>query len=90
MYIRKANQTEFDVIKNITINTITAVYPHYYPKGVVEFFLNLHDAAIKKDLEDNKIYVAMIDDNIIATVTIDQNEINRFNCMEHYLENHVI
>lgn len=47
MYIRKANQPEFDVIKTITINTITAVYPHYYPKGAVEFFLNLHnDAAI--------------------------------------------
>lgn len=79
MYIRKANQPEFDVIKTITINTITAVYPHYYPKGAVEFFLNLHnDAAIKKDLEDNKVYVPLLEDKIIATITINQNEINRF------------
>ena len=79
MYIRKANETEFDVIRSITVNTIATVYPHYYPKGAVEFFLGLHnDVAIKKDLADNKIYVAMIEDKIIATVTIDQNEINRF------------
>ena len=79
MYIRKANQPECDVIKTITINTITAVYPHYYQKGAVEFFLNLHnDAAIKKDLEDNKVYVPLLEDKIIATITINQNEINRF------------
>ena len=85
MDIRIANQNDFDVIRHITQNTIAEIYPHYYPQGVVEFFLSLHnDTAIKNDIDKNRVYVAMLDDKIVATVTIDRNEINRLFVLPKY------
>lgn len=76
--IRIASQKDFDLIRNIVQNTIMEVYPHYYPRGVVEFFSSLHnDIAIKEDIETQKVYIVMVDQTSIATVTIDKNEINR-------------
>ena len=58
MDIRIADQNDFDVIRHITQNTITEIYPHYYPQGVVEFFLSLHnDTAIKNDIDKNRVYL---------------------------------
>ena len=85
MNIRIANQGDFDVIRDITKNTIAEIYPHYYPQGVVEFFLSLHnDEAIKNDIDNNRVYVALSHDKIIATVTVDGNEINRLFVLTEY------
>ena len=37
MKITAASEADFDTVKNITQQTIKAVYPHYYPKGAVEY-----------------------------------------------------
>ena len=40
------------VVRTITRETIQEIYPHYYPKGAVDFFLSHHNAAgIRQDLE---------------------------------------
>lgn len=38
MTIKPAQISDFETIKNITRQTITLVYPHYYPSGAVDFF----------------------------------------------------
>ena len=42
MELIKARQEHYSIIKNIVHNTINNIYPKYYPKGVVEFFLSHH------------------------------------------------
>ena len=42
MEIRKALPEDLPVVGDITRRTIREVYPHYYPAGIVEFFLGWH------------------------------------------------
>ena len=42
MKINAAKEADFDTVRSITQQTIKAVYPHYYPKGAVDFFLAHH------------------------------------------------
>jgi len=41
MNIKKAKTENFEDVKLITHETIKEIYPHYYPRGVVDFFLNI-------------------------------------------------
>ena len=41
MDIRKATLSDLSIIKRISEVTISEIYPHYYPKGAVDFFLNI-------------------------------------------------
>lgn len=38
MSIELAKELGFDAVKEITITTISEIYPHYYPMGAVTFF----------------------------------------------------
>ncbi len=79
MSIRKAETADFQIVRKITSDTINTIYPHYYPKGAVEFFLNHHnDSNIIKDINDNKVFLCLDPDGHEAgTVTLDGNEIGR-------------
>lgn len=69
---------QFETIKKIVRDTITSVYPHYYPQGAVSFFLSHHnDDKIKEDIRDGCVYLFEVNDTIIGTCTINENEINR-------------
>ena len=51
MNIRPALISDVNTVKNIAITTISEIYPHYYPMGAVEFFIDLHNAEnIKADI----------------------------------------
>ena len=39
MSIKLAQEFDFDIIKEITHETIKKIYPHYYSNGAVVFFL---------------------------------------------------
>ena len=39
MSIKIAQQSDIDIVKDITHTTIKAIYPHYYSNGAVVFFL---------------------------------------------------
>ena len=65
--------------------TIQKIYPHYYPPGAVQFFLDLHsEARIKEVLFCEEIYLALVQGNIIGTGSIRKNEICRLFILPEY------
>jgi len=86
MRIRTANPADFNTVKEITVKTIKEVYPHYYPKGAVEFFLEHHnDENIINDIQNNKVFLCYNNEHIpIGTVTINGNEICRLFILPQY------
>lgn len=59
--------------------TVSEIYPHYYPKGAVEYFLAHHNEAnIIKDIKENQVFLCFdLKRNVVGTVTIRENEICR-------------
>ena len=61
MNFRNAGLQDF-IIKRITRRTIKKIYPDYYPKDVVSFFLKHHsDANILRDIKNNNVYLLEVD-----------------------------
>lgn len=79
MKIRLACESDFDVVKNITQDTIRSVYPNYYPKGAVQFFADHHsDENIRRDIGNGRVWLLITDEEVFAgTVTLSENEIDR-------------
>ena len=85
MEIIKADINDFGRVKNITHDTIKEIYPRYYPKGAVDFFLSHHSKDnITEDLNNVRVYLIKENGEYIATVTINDNEINRFFVLPHF------
>ena len=79
MSIRQAVLSDLDRVKYISEVTISEIYPHYYPKGVVYFFFWHHNEDnILSDIEMNRVFLYFdATQDAIGTVTIKQNEICR-------------
>lgn len=79
MSIRQAVSSDLDIVKHISEVTISEIYPHYYPKGAVDFFLEHHsEDNILKDIETNCVFLCFdAAQNAVGTITIKQNEICR-------------
>ncbi|MGN0350922.1 MAG: GNAT family N-acetyltransferase [Roseburia sp.] len=85
MQIIKAQLENFDIVKRITHKTISEIYPHYYAKGAVDFFLAHHnDENISNDIRLGEVYLLSDDENGIGTVTIKKNEICRLFVLPEY------
>lgn len=86
MIIKQAYKDDLQVVKYITIETINQIYPHYYPKGAVEFFISHHnDANILNDIEAGKVFLYVNDDGQpIGTVSIKENDICRLFVLPEY------
>lgn len=86
MKIIQAQAGDFETVRQMTEETILAVYPHYYPAGAVDFFLAHHNpAAIRRDLDAGTVFLCMTDDGETAgTVTICGNEIGRLFVLPAY------
>ncbi len=86
MKITAAKEADFDTVRSITQQTIKAVYPHYYPKGAVDFFLAHHsDENIMRDIRNGDVFLLYTDNNEAAgTVTTEKNEINRLFVLPKY------
>lgn len=86
MNIKLAKTEDFEIVKNITIQTINDIYPHYYPKGAVEFFLDHHNNEnIKNDIKYNKVFIyCLTNEKAVGTITIKNNEICRFFILPKY------
>ena len=86
MSIRMANKDDLQLVKEITIETIHQIYPHYYPKGAVEFFIEHHnDVNISNDIEAGIVFLCM-DENeqAVGTVTLKENDICRLFVLPEY------
>lgn len=79
MDIKRAALSDLETVKRLCETTITAVYPHYYPEGAVEFFLDHHsNENIAKDIGCNSVFLCVdAQANPVGTVTIKGNEISR-------------
>lgn len=79
MSVVRACTTDVHRVKQLTEETIRAVYPRYYPSGAVQFFLDHHgEESIAADVENGLVYLCLDDDRkVVGTVTIRDHEICR-------------
>jgi GNAT superfamily N-acetyltransferase len=85
MEIIKAKNKDLDTIKYICDTTINAIYPKYYPKGAVDFFINHHSKEhIIEDINEGIVYLIEDNEKTIGTVTIKNNNINRLFVLPEY------
>ena len=79
MSIKQAVLPDLSIVKKISEVTISEIYPHYYPKGAVDFFLTHHsEANILSDIKRNRVFLCLdTKQNVVGTVTIKTNEICR-------------
>lgn len=83
--IRLANDTDLQTVLQITRDTISKVYPKYYAKGVVDFFLQHHKQEnILEDIESNRVWLLEDDGRFVGTVTIKENAVNRLFVLPEY------
>ena len=75
MDIRQATLEDLLLVKKITETTILEIYPHYYPKGAVKFFLAHHsETNIANDIMQNRVFLCYdTKHTFIGTVTIKKN-----------------
>ena len=63
--IIKAKESDFEIVKQITQDTIREVYPKFYPEGAVEFFSEHHsDERIMSDINAEIVYLIISEDNV--------------------------
>lgn len=85
MLIKKAEAGDFDIVKTITAETIRIIYPRYYPRGAVDFFLNHHnDENIMHDIKNGFVYLLDENKSAVGTVTLRKNEICRLFVLPQY------
>lgn len=76
--LRRADSASLDLVGEITRRTIRTVYPHYYPQGVVDFFLRWHeDRRILPDVLAGEVYLLFDGGTAVGTVTLHGMEITR-------------
>ena len=79
----KATEEYTEQIYNLVQNTITTIYPKYYPKEVVDFFCEHHSIEnIIKDIESGSVGILLnkntLNENIIVgTGSYKDNHITR-------------
>ena len=86
MSIKQAVLSDLSIVKKISEVTISEIYPHYYPKGAVDFFLTHHsEANIFSDIRLNRVFLCLdAKQNVVGTVTIKTNEICRLFVLPSY------
>ena len=83
--IRLAEMKDTEIVLQITRDTISEIYSHYYAKGVVEFFLRHHSREkILSDIEQGIVWLLEEDGCMVGTVTIKENAINRLFILPEY------
>lgn len=74
----KAEKENAEEIYRLVQNTITTVYPKYYPKEVVNFFCQLHSKEnIEKDIESGNVGMLMDGARLVGTGSRRDDHITR-------------
>ena len=86
MSIKQAFLSDLSIVKKITEVTIAEIYPRYYPKGAVDFFLAHHsEKNIRQDIKKDLVFLYFdISEKPVGTVTIRNNEICRLFVLPSY------
>lgn len=83
--IQLAEISDLESILQITHNTISEIYSHYYAEGVVRFFLEHHSKEnVLSDIENGIVWLLEEDRCMLGTVTIKENAINRLFILPEY------
>ena len=76
--IRKAKEEDKESIVELVRETMSEVYPNYYPTGAVELFLSYQTKDnIIRDIQNGIVYVLENDGLMIGTGTIKENRVCR-------------
>lgn len=76
--IRKAMEEDNESIVKLVRETMSEVYPNYYPTGAVELFLSYQTKDnIIRDIQNGIVYVLENDGLMIGTGTIKENRVCR-------------
>lgn len=85
MNILHTQPNQCALVEMITQETIKKVYPHYYPRGAVEFFMAHHSMdRILQDIQDGYVFLIFDNHEAVGTITIIENEINRLFVLPHH------
>lgn len=72
-------------VVEIVEKTVKEIYPHYYPAGAVQFFLEFHkEQKIREAMGEEKIYLAAVRGVTMGTGSIRGNEICRLFLLPEY------
>ena len=83
--VQLAKDTDLQTVLQITRDTISKIYPKYYPKGVVDFFIQHHKQdKILEDIESGRVWLLKVDGYFVGTVTIKENAVNRLFVLPKY------
>ncbi len=83
--IRLAEMKDLENILQITRDTISKIYSHYYAEGVVDFFLQHHSRKnVLSDIEDEIVWLLEEEGKPVGTVTIKENAVNRLFVLPEY------
>ncbi|MDE5779114.1 MAG: GNAT family N-acetyltransferase [Lachnospiraceae bacterium] len=83
--IRLAEITDLESVLQITSDTISEIYSHYYAEGVVDFFLEHHSRGnVLSDIENGIVWLLEEDGCMVGTVTIKGNAVNRLFVLPEY------
>lgn len=83
--IRLAEMKDLENVIQITKETISEVYSHYYAQGVVAFFQKHHCREnILTDIESGRVWLLETEGVAVGTVTIKENAVNRLFVLPKY------
>ena len=83
--IQLAEIKDLENVLQITRDTISQVYSHYYAEGVVNFFLEHHSREnVLSDIENGIVWLLEEDGCTVGTVTIKGNAVNRLFVLPEY------
>ena len=76
--ISRARPEQAGEIHDVVVSTISEIYPRYYTREVVEFFIGYHSPErIREDISAGKVYIAEENGRIAGTGTINGDNIER-------------
>lgn len=80
-----AETKDAESILCVVSDTVSGIYPHYYPKSVVCFFLKHHCFEnILDDINKQTVYIINNGEELAGIVTIKENSINRLFVLPEY------
>ena len=83
--IRLAKDTDLKTVLQITRDTISTIYPKYYSKGVVDFFMQHHKQDnVLEDIKNGRVWLLEDEGYLVGTVTIKENAVNRLFVLPEY------
>lgn len=76
--IQLAEISDLENVFQITQDTISHIYSHYYAQGVVKFFLEHHSRQnILSDIKNRIVWLLEENGRMVGTVAIKENAVNR-------------